>query len=117
MKKGQIVLARAEVITEYLSDNKTQGWKLVHEPNNSGEKTYSRCLYRLEYPAPTAVILLGKTSIQTGVLSPACQYIDDYEPAHLRSDKHHKVWAVVHYSDTDNRYTTPFYVLESDINI
>ena len=115
MKKGQIVLASAEVITEYFSDCKTQGWVLVHEPNNAVDKTYSRCLYRLEYDPPLTVILLGKTTIQTGVLSPARQYIDDYEPAYLRSDKHHKVWVVVSYSETDHRYTSPFYVLESDL--
>jgi hypothetical protein len=121
MRKGQIVKIVAEVITTYAFDvfrrNTDTAWKIIHEPPlvSSGDKSNYRCLCRLEYDTPISVVLLGKTTIQTGIREPEHKYIDDYDPPTFYSDKHHKVWVVVAYSDTDNRYISPFYVLESDI--
>lgn len=113
MKKSQIVLAKAEVMTGYTDDfifSRVMKWECIHAPNL--ENRNSRNLYRQEWEVPCPVILLGKTTIQTGIRTDG---YDLYEPPTFKADKHHKVWAVCSYSPTDNRYTSPFYILESDI--
>lgn len=123
MKKGQIVSVTATVITGYLYDEwtiftgRSEHWKLIHEPkNNSNDKSNSRCLLRMEYQNPIQIVLIGKTTIQTGIRVPEIKSsYEDYDPPRFISDKHHKVWAAVTYSETDNRYTSPIYVLEDDV--
>ena len=116
MKKGMIVLAKAEVMTGYSGDfihSRELMWEGIHTPHPENQN--SRNLYRQEWEVPCPVILLGKTTIQTGMRKEPIQYVDDYEPPTLIADKHHRVWAVCSYSPTDNRYTSPFYVLENDL--
>lgn len=109
MKKGMILLAKAEVMTGYRGDFSLLPWECIHNPSPLSKDSQNlRCLFRRENDVPISVILLGKTTLQTGKRW-------GYDPPTFRADKHHKVWAVCSYSPTDNRYTTPFYVLEDDL--
>ena len=114
MNKGDIGFVCAEVFTEYEVEFQVhKGWVLLHRPNLSG--TNLRCFYRKPLYNPTSVLVLGKTTIQTGSKHEAGEGVEDFEPAYLNSDKHHSVWVVCKFIPNNNRYFKPFYVLDEDL--
>lgn len=116
MNKGDIVNCSAVVFTDYPGEMKTQRAILLHEPRHDG-KLDIRCLYKDQFEKPIEVLLLGKTTIQTGIRRESWQGQEDYEPPYLDADKHHSVWVVCWYSSRDNRYYKPAYALESDLQM
>ena len=115
MNKGDIVNCSATVFTDYLDNVRVES-VLLHEPRGDG-KLAKRCLYKSQFEKPIEVLLLGKTTIQTGIRRESWQGQEDYEPPYLDADKHHSVWVVCWYSSRDNRYYKPAYALETDLQI
>lgn len=114
MKKGQIAYCDAKVFTEYeVECFPHKNWELLHRPNLNG--TNLRCLYREVLDTKMGVLVLGKTTIQTGAKHDAWEGVEDFEPAYLDADKHHSVWVVTKIYLNNDRFYKPFYALESDL--
>ena len=104
MKKGNIVLVKAQVVTSYKPRPELQ---LLHKPTWGNWK---KKLYRLEYTWPRIGMVVGKSYRATGSRS---NDMDDIQ--YLSEDKRHPVVMVI--SIKDDRWIKPIPCLEEDLEL
>jgi len=102
MKKGDIVLVKAQVVTSYKPRPDLQ---LLHEPSWGNWK---KKLYRLEYTHPRIGMVVGKSYRATG------NHDDDISGMpYLAEDKRHPVIMII--PTRDDRWFNPYPCLEEDL--
>ena len=109
MNKGDIVLVRATVRTEYGTGYEDE---VVHQPRHSpAEIGNVKSLFRQQHPEPWRGLVVGKSYLVTGIY-----WLDGYESRGvLAGDYHHLVWMVEPLDG--NRYIKLWHCLEEDLEI